>query len=204
MRLAAAALAGSVALLSGPAVAAGEACPVQPAPGLLDSVRPVASVYVRSEVSFSASPSLQSPAIGWVVRAYSETAFEGSERERALVREVLEVVRLQVEHDCNRWFVTGRWEGPLESGQVARILDEVRPFLAPAAAALAGKPGDLASVDSLVLDGTGIVVETGGPDWRLRRGGHAHGGTGGGVSNLFRSLAARLVPADEMPNPEWR
>ena len=203
MRRAAAALAGCAALLCGPAVAA-EACPAQPVPGLFEAVRPVDSSFVTSQVSFSASASLQYPTVGWVVRAYSEIVFEGPERERSHVQEFVEVIRLQVEHDCNRWFVTGRWQGPLEPGQIARIVDATRPFLEPAAAALAGKPGGYAADDSLMLDGTGIAVETGGPDWRLRRGGHAHGGTGGMVSSLFLSLAARIVPPDEMPTPDWR
>ncbi|HYD24433.1 MAG TPA: hypothetical protein VEB68_06530 [Croceibacterium sp.] len=193
------ALAGGAALLSAPA-AASDACPRQPVPGLLDAVRPVASVYVTRQISFAASPSLRHPHVGWVVRAYAETAFEGPQRER----EMLEVLRLQVEHDCNRWFVTGRWEGPLEPGEVARIVAEARPFLEPAAAALSGMPGGYAGEDSLMLDGTGIAVETGGPDWRLRRGGHAHGGAGGAASDLFLGLVARLVPADEMPTREWR
>lgn len=197
---AAVALSAWTTLLAGPAPAAGEACPVQPVPSLLEAVRPVQSAYVTREVSFAASPSLQYPRLGWVVRAYSETAFEGPQRER----EVLEVLRLQVEHDCNRWFVTGRWEGDLEPGELARIIDGSRSFLQPAAAALAGKPGDYAAEDSLILDGTGIAVETGGPDWRLRRAGHPHGGTGLAVSNLFLGLAARLVPPDEMPTAEWR
>ena len=192
------ALLGSATLLSGSPTAASEACPVQPRPGLLDAVRPVESAFVTREVSFSGSPSLQNPDTGWVVRVYSETAFEGSQRER----EKLQVIRLHGEHDCNRWFVTGRWESELEPGQVVEVIAGARPFLAPAAAALSGTGGYAAQ--DLTLDGTRIEVEIRGPDWRLRRRGNVYAGTGNEVSSLFLSLAARVVPLDEMPTPEWR
>ena len=157
-------------------------------------------MYVTGLLSFSAAPSLQHPQVGWVVRAYSETVFDSDRRER----EVVEVLRLQVEHDCNRWFVTGRWEGELAAGEVTAAFRQAGPFLEPAAGMLAGRPGDYATSDSLMLDGTGIALEARGPDWAMRRGGHAHGGPGDAVSDLFRSLAARIVPAEELPSPEWR
>ena len=200
MRRWAVALTLALAAVATPALAAGEACPTQPRPQALDVVHPIDSSYVTRHVSLSATPSLQSPASSWVVRVYADTLFEDGQ---ARPREMLEVLRLQGEHDCNRWFVTGRWDGELEAGELARLLETAGPFLSPASTAL--DRGELyASDDSLMLDGTGIAVETGGPDWLLRRGGHPHSGAGAQVSDAFQALAARIVPPEDMPARDWR
>lgn len=168
-------------------------------PAVLDAVRPPESSYVTRLISFSATPSLQSPQESWVVRVYTETVFEENRRER----EVLEIVRLRGEYDCNRWFVTGRWQGELAPGEVAGIYESVVPFLEPAAQALSAG-GRMPSPESLVLDGTGVAVEASGFNWTLRREGNAADATGQSVSDRFQTLAGRLVPADEMPMRDWR
>ncbi len=192
------AVALGLALWSMPAAAA-DYCPRQPMPAVLDTVRPPESVYVTRLISFSARPSLQSPEESWVVRVYTETVFEEDRRER----EVLEIVRLRGEYDCNRWFVTGRWQSELAPGEVAGIYESVVPFLEPAAQALTAG-GRMPPPDELTIDGTGIAVEASGFNWTLRRKGNAADASGEPVSERFHALAARLVPPEEMPARDWR
>lgn len=190
--------AGLFALLAscpGGALAA-SACPQQPVPDPIDSARPI-GVFVLETISFSAAPSLVLPQEAWVVRAYRETVFEQERRERTM----LEVIRMQVEHDCNRHFVTGRWQHELEAGQYAALRQTVVAYLEPVADAV--REGQLETAE-LALDGTSLSVELKGFLWRTRREGNVAADGARGVSNAFYGLAAALLPPGEAPTADWR
>jgi len=180
------------------AALAESACPRQPVPEPLDSARAPDSGFVIEMISFSVTPGFSYPQQAWLVRTYRETVFEQARRERV----VLEVLRMQVEYDCNRHFVTGAWQGELPPERYAALRAEVRPFLEGLSEVLRdGRP----RLDELVLDGTAVAVALEASEWQIRREGYdGLPGAGGEMSILFHALAAGLVPVDEMPEPGWQ
>ena len=191
-------LAGLFAILAacpGAAMAA-SACPQQPVPDPLDSARPL-GVFVHEAISLSAAPSLAFPQEAWVVRAYRETVFEPEQRERTM----LEVIRMQVEYDCNRHFVTGLWQSELPAARYTALRESVVAFLEPVADGV--REGRLAS-DEVALDGTELAVEITGFRWRARREGNVGARSSGEVSDAFHALVAEFLPPEVVPTRDWR
>lgn len=54
-----------------------------------------------------------------------------------------------------------------------------------------------------MLDGTGLELRLRTFGWEVRRGLNHYGRTGKELSAIFRALAAKHVPADEMPAEDW-
>ena len=183
-----------------PALAAGETCPTQARPSPLDAVHPVDNPVTGNTVTFAATPSLQFPSEAWVVRVYRTSKRDGESRST----EVIEVFRLQLEYDCNRWFTTGLWDREAKPGDLEEIQTETKRFLgALAQAYVDGGSYDL-QFSELALDGTGVAVEEVGRYFSLRRGGHSSGAMGKPLSLGFHRLAATVAPATEMPDEAWR
>ncbi len=206
--------AGLLALLAscpGAALAA-SACPQQPVPDPLDSARPLGG-FVLETIALSAAPSLAFPQEAWVVRAYRERLFEqAGKRERTM----LEVIRMQVEYDCNRHFVTGLWQTELPPERYATLRQAAAAFLGPvangvregrlASGELASDGTGLAELASaeVAIDGTGLAVELEGSRWRARREGNVGARASAEVSAVFHALVAEFLPPEVVPTPDWR
>jgi hypothetical protein len=168
--------------------AAAAPCPPQPLPPALDSLPPVTA---SSSISFAATP-WEYPGRAWVVRAWRRGREDG----------ILEIVRLRRQSDCNRYDVEARWQAPLPAAEYRALADSAAPLGTPPAGIFS--PGGEAVRDELVLDGTGIVLRLRAFGWEATRELNHYSRGGGAVSALFRALVAKHVPADEMPEQDWR
>lgn len=181
---------------SAPVFAAADTCPIQPVPQALDSLRAPKTKPYRS-ITFSATPSLISPNQAWIVQAYL-TGVRGKFAK-------LKVMRLQVEHDCNRYFVIKTWSKDITGEEFEDIRKSVRPFLESSGNAATSSDTYVDAKGAIIfLDGTSIAVETETKAWRVRRKAHIGHSMGADISSLFHSFAARLIPSDEMPDEAWR
>lgn len=166
------------------------ACTPQPMPPAIDSVGdlPIAS----ETIEFSATPSLDYPGRSWVVRV----------SRRGQIGATIEIIRLVHQRHCNRYDVEARWQAPLKQSEYLDAANRVIPFGVPSSSAFV--PSSVPRLDDLVLDGTSIKVRLRSQGWRVDRDLNHYGRGGAEISAVFRDLVARHVPAEELPEEDWR
>ena len=143
-------------------------------------------------IEFAATPSLQYPERAWVVRL--------SLRRR--VEATIEILRLKGQKRCNRYTIESRWQSPLKPGEYAAIASKVVPVVVPAGSVFVRCLTERPSYP--VLDGTSIELRLQSEGWLVTRSLNHYSNGGGAISALFRQLALRYVPADELPTEDWR
>lgn len=181
------ALLGHSSQVAAPAVTA---CIPQPMPPAIDSAGelPIAS----ETIEFSATPSLDYPGRSWVVRV----------SRRGQIGATIEVIRLVRQLQCNRYDIEGRWEAPLKQEEYLDAANRVIPLGVPSSAVFV--PSSVPRLDDLMLDGTSIKVRLRSQGWRVDRDLNHYGRGGAEISAVFRDLVARYVPAEELPEEDWR
>jgi len=173
-------------LLSG-AAAAQAPCPAtrQPMPPAIDSI--AAPAIPAETIAFAATP-WEFPGRAWVVRLT---------RRGAQAR--LEIVRLRRRFDCNAWDPETRWEAPAAPADFTATAEAIAPWVTV-------PPGfpDRRNPGEITLDGTALELRVGTSGWRIDRALNHYGERGAALSAVFRRLAERLVPPDELPAEDWR
>lgn len=165
----------------------------QPLPDALESHGLPPIERFRSAFEFAAEPSLEYPGRAWVIR------LEQGIRSRTAT---LTVVRLRRRNECNIYDTETTWSGQLSASEFVEFSGVAGPLISP--------PTDLNAPfyrtqrGPIVLDGTGIEARIYGAEWTITRLLNHFAPGGVALSAAFRSLAARIVPPEQMPSEDWR
>jgi hypothetical protein len=167
-------------------------CPAQPLPPAIDSAGPWDISEFTHAVSFAATPSLEHPGRAWVVRLSQEVG-DGNVR--------LSISHLRSQRNCNRYDIERRWDATLAPQEYRSLIDALAPFAIPPANVLTN---DREGVESVGIDGTGLVLRVQAEGWKVTRTIHHSSPSGAKISAIFHRLLVRHVAAEERPTEEWR
>ena len=183
-------------VVASPAMAADVPCAPGPMPAALDSVPALELNAFANVIAFAATPSLDYPGRSWVVRAWQPVRGQAA---------TLEILLLRRRDDCNRYDVEKRWNAVLTAEEYRGVAAKIAPLATPPTDTFSNDD-PLRLLEGVALDGTGLDLRASTGGWQVARTLNHYSKGGEAISAVFRSLAARHVPASEMPvpgRPEW-
>lgn len=188
-------IAALLAMISLPSHAAERICPAQPQrmPAAIESAELPATEAFSNIITFSATPSLETPQRAWVIQLFQRVRGQPA---------TLRVVRLLGRYDCNIYDVEARWEVPFNSAEFESVATSLVPYLTAPKGTFAPGDGDMGR--HLVTDGTSLDLRGQTSGWEVRRWLNHSQSEGATLSATFFRLLAIAVPAPERPEADWR
>jgi hypothetical protein len=169
-------------------ISSSEACAQQPMPRAID----IDTVAVAShKFEFAATPALGGGGGAWVIRIW----------HRGTVETQIEILKLRRQLDCNRYDVERSWRSTVTQDEYAAVASKVMKFGVPDRSAFI-PPYELTG---LTLDGVSIDFRLQNSQWRVDRSLNLGDGPNAeSLSKVFHDLAAKYIPASELPSADWR